>query len=359
MADKRRVEERLRSVRTLGEAESGGEDDVMAWVQRSRKLHEVRCKLQLSRVVGRRRDGIAEEPLRSPGQFAGERLRDVQRGSVCDPQQQKEEEDARRQAEARGRARKRRREADGEGADEEEGADEKDGGGYSAKEMAGMKVKHAGELELGETAILTLNDRGVLDEQGNLVEDDDEQLVDAVRLQARGHVGALQRAVAACIAGGGRLGRKPARLLCAALRAVRREQPSCREHSHDLTSPVPLCHIAQEKKREHAKKISRARKGYSGVKALEEGDTGLLAQYDEEEDFRDTSEALVLDGDGTLAAKKARGCSLAQGQPRCRSQPRTGADMRAATCGRVVRDGVRDKSVRSIPCARRLGRRRR
>lgn len=46
-----------------------------------------------------------------------------------------------------------------------------------------MRAKHADELELGETAIMTLDDKGVLDEHGNLIEDDDQVLVDLARQQ--------------------------------------------------------------------------------------------------------------------------------------------------------------------------------
>lgn len=45
----------------------------------------------------------------------------------------------------------------------------------SVKELAGMKVRHtAEELAEGQTMILTLADRGILNDAGNLVEDNDE-----------------------------------------------------------------------------------------------------------------------------------------------------------------------------------------
>jgi hypothetical protein len=44
----------------------------------------------------------------------------------------------------------------------------------TAAELAGAKVKHsAEELGEGETMILTLEDKGILDDKGNLVEEDD------------------------------------------------------------------------------------------------------------------------------------------------------------------------------------------
>lgn len=45
----------------------------------------------------------------------------------------------------------------------------------NAKELAGMRVRHdADELGEGETMILTLADRNILDERGELDEDKDE-----------------------------------------------------------------------------------------------------------------------------------------------------------------------------------------
>jgi U4/U6.U5 tri-snRNP-associated protein 1 len=44
-----------------------------------------------------------------------------------------------------------------------------------AAELAGLKVKHtADELMEGETIVLTLADRGILDDKGELVDDADE-----------------------------------------------------------------------------------------------------------------------------------------------------------------------------------------
>lgn len=56
---------------------------------------------------------------------------------------------------------------DEDASDEEELAD--------GRELAGMKVKHdANELNEGETMILTLADRKMLDDKGELVEDAEE-----------------------------------------------------------------------------------------------------------------------------------------------------------------------------------------
>lgn len=55
-------------------------------------------------------------------------------------------------------------------------SDEDEGQALSnAKELAGMRVRHdADELGEGETMILTLADRNILDERGEVDEDNDE-----------------------------------------------------------------------------------------------------------------------------------------------------------------------------------------
>ena len=60
--------------------------------------------------------------------------------------------------------------------DELLGSDEEEGQALNnAKELAGMRVRHdADELGEGETMILTLADRGILDEHGEVDEDKDE-----------------------------------------------------------------------------------------------------------------------------------------------------------------------------------------
>ena len=62
--------------------------------------------------------------------------------------------------------------------DEIEESDEEEGFGAplrNAKELAGMKVKHnADELAEGETVILTLADRNILDDKGDLHDGADE-----------------------------------------------------------------------------------------------------------------------------------------------------------------------------------------
>jgi U4/U6.U5 tri-snRNP-associated protein 1 len=53
--------------------------------------------------------------------------------------------------------------------------DEDEGRPLSTAELAGMKVRHtADELQEGQGMILTLADRGILDEKGMLIDDADE-----------------------------------------------------------------------------------------------------------------------------------------------------------------------------------------
>ncbi|GAX83291.1 hypothetical protein CEUSTIGMA_g10717.t1 [Chlamydomonas eustigma] len=61
-----------------------------------------------------------------------------------------------------------------QGRDDDE--DEDDGEGYGSKDLAGLKVRHVGmdDLSRGDEVVLTLADRGILDEKGNLQEDEDE-----------------------------------------------------------------------------------------------------------------------------------------------------------------------------------------
>ena len=64
----------------------------------------------------------------------------------------------------------------------------------NAKELAGMRVRHdADELGEGETMILTLADRNILDEHGDVDEDKDE----------------LENALVVCFCGASLLGYQP------------------------------------------------------------------------------------------------------------------------------------------------------
>ncbi|BDA45958.1 probable U4/U6.U5 tri-snRNP-associated protein 1 at N-terminal half [Coccomyxa sp. Obi] len=122
LREKRLEQEQLRKVKTLGAA-SEDVDDLAAWVTKSRALEE------------------------------------------------------KAKAEARAKALKQARMLE-EQDDEFEDSDEKGGAGAplrNAKELAGMKVKHnAEELNEGETVILTLADRNILDDKGDLDDEADE-----------------------------------------------------------------------------------------------------------------------------------------------------------------------------------------
>lgn len=68
--------------------------------------------------------------------------------------------------------------SDDEGEPDEEGAR---GPGYSSRDLAGLRVQHDAEgLAAGETVVLTLDDKGILNEKGELVEDEEDVLVHAL-----------------------------------------------------------------------------------------------------------------------------------------------------------------------------------
>lgn len=76
-----------------------------------------------------------------------------------------------------------------QGEEDEEGLP----GGLSAADLAGAKVRHtAEELEEGETMILTLEDKSILDEKGNLREDDDLVLENILAVGLAGGDGAAR-----------------------------------------------------------------------------------------------------------------------------------------------------------------------
>ncbi|KAL4429830.1 hypothetical protein ABPG77_010947 [Micractinium sp. CCAP 211/92] len=119
--ERRQKQEELDRTKKLGD---GGDDvdDVLAWVSRSRQSQQKKAA---------------------------------------------EADAAKRRAADVAAARRRGRGSDAE--DEDEDLDMP-----SAAELAGAKVKHtADELAEGETMILTLEDKGILDEKGNLVEEED------------------------------------------------------------------------------------------------------------------------------------------------------------------------------------------
>ena len=121
-ARERRKREDLLSTRGLGEADEA-RDDVMAWVSKNRQVTEEK---QLKAASQRARRPPAPAPARPAG-------------------------------------------SDDDSEDE--------GAGFSAPELAGMKVNHSvEELGEGEAMILTLEDKPILTAQGELDEDEDVAL---------------------------------------------------------------------------------------------------------------------------------------------------------------------------------------
>lgn len=111
--ERREQEEQLAKVKSLGVKDNDEDDDIVAWVQRSRALEE--AKREEERIQAELEQHLEEN--------------------------------------------------------EEEDDDDK----YTAKDLAGLKVKHDyNEIGEGETVILTLADKGILDEKGQLIEEDDE-----------------------------------------------------------------------------------------------------------------------------------------------------------------------------------------
>ncbi|GIL64767.1 hypothetical protein Vafri_18646 [Volvox africanus] len=114
--EKRIMESKLRAVRTLGEADDGEDGDMASWVEKNRRL-----------------------------------------------EQQRREEAARKSSAAPPNKRRQR------------DSDDEDKEGYRATELEGLKVRHdLTEVGEGETVIVTLADKPLLDEKGDLREDEDE-----------------------------------------------------------------------------------------------------------------------------------------------------------------------------------------
>lgn len=124
--ERRRQQDLLSKTETLGEPEADV-DDVMAWVNKSRKIAE-----KIKTTGKSQRSAMAKKPSAAAGGGSDE--------------------------------------------DSEDG----DGSGHGA-ELAGMKVKFgADDLEAGEEMILTLEDRGILDEKGHLIDEDEEAALENV-----------------------------------------------------------------------------------------------------------------------------------------------------------------------------------
>ncbi|KAK9803749.1 hypothetical protein WJX73_000568 [Symbiochloris irregularis] len=115
--EKRIADEKLRSTKALGEADAEDPGDLLSWVSKSRKLEDERAKAERQAKLFQQQDADSDDD-----------------------------------------------DSEGEGA-----------GRKSAAELAGMRIRHgAEELQEGETLILTMADRNILDERGELDDDKDE-----------------------------------------------------------------------------------------------------------------------------------------------------------------------------------------
>ncbi|GFR52264.1 hypothetical protein Agub_g14798, partial [Astrephomene gubernaculifera] len=123
--EKRVMEAKLRSVKTLGAADDD-EDDMAAWVEKNRRLEQ------------QRREEAAQKAAAAAAAAA---------------------------------AKNKRKQRDSDDDDDEDGG----GGGYRASELEGLKVRHdLADVAEGETVIVTLADKPLLDERGQLREGDEE-----------------------------------------------------------------------------------------------------------------------------------------------------------------------------------------
>ncbi|CAG9461177.1 unnamed protein product [Pedinophyceae sp. YPF-701] len=144
MREKREHEAKLKATKGLADEDSD-EDDIAAWVQKSRV-----------------KQSTAPAPKKTPP------------ASV--PRKKRASE-----------------------ADEDADAD---GGAYASEQLAGMKVKHGvNDIVEGETAILTLEDTSILDDKGNL-KDGDDALVDLLKQEDKKRLEA-RRAAKGKVATGG------------------------------------------------------------------------------------------------------------------------------------------------------------
>ncbi|KAG2454998.1 hypothetical protein HYH02_000823 [Chlamydomonas schloesseri] len=121
--EKRLMDAKLKAVKTLGAADGDdGDGDMASWVEKNRRLEQ------------QRREEAAAKAAAAAEKAAAARNK-----------------------------RKKRDDSDDEGG----------GGGYKADDLSGLKVRHdLGEVLEGETVIVTLADKPLLDDKGNLREGD-------------------------------------------------------------------------------------------------------------------------------------------------------------------------------------------
>ncbi|MEW5309034.1 MAG: hypothetical protein WDW38_000946 [Sanguina aurantia] len=142
--EKRQMDAKIRAVKPLGAAagDEDEEDDIASWAEKSK-----------DKMAARK----AEEEQEQRKKKAAEASRKVNNGMMGSDDEDDE---------------------DGGGGNPQDGAS-----GYSASELAGLRVKHSlSELAAGEGMILTLADKCLLDERGELVEGEgaDDELENAL-----------------------------------------------------------------------------------------------------------------------------------------------------------------------------------
>jgi U4/U6.U5 tri-snRNP-associated protein 1 len=139
--ERRLMESRNRGTKQLGEADDA-DDDLSAWVQKSRVIEDKRKKEEKRK---------AEELARK----------------LAEQDEDAEEDESDDDGDMFGGGGNKRKSGGGGGG----------GGGYSSKELAGLKVRHgADEVMEGETMILTLKDSSILDDARTGINDDTDQL---------------------------------------------------------------------------------------------------------------------------------------------------------------------------------------
>ncbi|KAL4855087.1 SART-1 family protein DOT2 [Chlorella vulgaris] len=142
--------------------------------ERAAKAAELAARVKQTRERRQQQEALdREKKLSAAGADVDDVMAWVSKSRLTEAQRKTDATAARRKTAQNAR----RRAAQEEDEDEEEEDEEMP----SAAELAGAKVKHnAEDLEDGETMILTLEDRGILDDKGNLVEDDQDMVLENI-----------------------------------------------------------------------------------------------------------------------------------------------------------------------------------
>ncbi|KAI3429836.1 hypothetical protein D9Q98_010149 [Chlorella vulgaris] len=143
--------------------------------ERAAKAAELAARVKQTRERRQQQEALdREKKLSAAGADVDDVMAWVSKSRLTEAQRKTDATAARRKTAQDARQRAAREE---EAEDEEEEDEEMP----SAAELAGAKVKHnAEDLEDGETMILTLEDRGILDDKGNLVDDDQDMVLENI-----------------------------------------------------------------------------------------------------------------------------------------------------------------------------------